>query len=150
VAEDLERTVARLKEVTEPLASAWDRPRPGRVYIGVSREDAPELGRVIFEEFGARFATATGTDVGEELEAVYHFVYDAAGLVVNMRVRTPKTDPVLRAVTPTVPAAEWIEREMHDLLGLDFEDHPDLRRLILADDWPEGVYPLRREERDGA
>ncbi len=150
MAEDRESAVARLKELTRPLATAWDRPKPGRVYIGVSRENAPELGRVIFKDFGARFATATATDVGEELEALYHFAYDAAGLVVNMRVRAPKADPVLQAVTPTVPAAEWIEREMHDLLGLQFSGHPDPRRLLLADDWPEGVHPLRREERDGA
>ncbi|MHA1469845.1 MAG: NADH-quinone oxidoreductase subunit C, partial [Candidatus Asgardarchaeia archaeon] len=36
-------------------------------------------------------------------------------------------------------------REIHDVLGIDFKNHPNLERLILADDWPEGVYPLRKE-----
>ncbi|MHC5035633.1 MAG: NADH-quinone oxidoreductase subunit C [Planctomycetota bacterium] len=42
-----------------------------------------------------------------------------------------------------------MEREMNDLLGIVFEGHPDPRRLILADDWPEGVYPLRRDKKNG-
>jgi Ni,Fe-hydrogenase III component G len=44
-----------------------------------------------------------------------------------------------------VAAAEWIEREIHDILGIDFKNHPNLKRLILFDDWPEGVYPLRKD-----
>ena len=45
-----------------------------------------------------------------------------------------------------IPGAEWIEREMHDLYGINFKNHPRLERLILADDWPEGNYPLRKEK----
>ncbi|MGD2174441.1 MAG: NADH-quinone oxidoreductase subunit C [Candidatus Brocadiaceae bacterium] len=151
MAEDLENVVQRLKGLVDPLPVGWDRPRPNRVYLTVqNREQGPAVARTLFEDFGARFATATGTDVGEELEVVYHFAYDAVGLVANMRVRTPKGEPVLPSVTPFVPAAEWIEREIRDLLGIQFDNHPDPRRLILADDWPEGVYPLRREDRDDA
>jgi NADH-quinone oxidoreductase subunit C len=150
VSEDLEAVVQRLKDLAGDLPSDWARPRPNRVYMTVDRSKARELARVLFEDFGARFATATGTDLGTELEVVYHFVYDAVGLVANMRVKIPKGDPVLPAVTPVVPAAEWIEREMYDLVGITFEGHPDPRRLILADDWPEGVHPLRKEYRDDA
>jgi len=149
LSEELESVVGRLKELCGELATAWDRPRPNRIYIGVRKEDGPRLAGLLCDQFGARFATATGSDVGTELEVVYHFAYDAVGLVVNMRVRTPKGDPVLPSLTPAVPAAEWIEREMHDLVGIGFEGHPDMRRLILADSWPEGVYPLRKEHRDG-
>jgi len=49
------------------------------------------------------------------------------------------------SVANVVPAANWIEREMHDLLGVNFPGHPDMRRLILDDSWPEGVYPLRKD-----
>ncbi len=150
MAEDLEAVVQHLKELVADLSVDWTRPHLNRVYMSVEKQNVRELGRIIFEDFGARFATATGSDVGEELEVIYHFAYDAVGLIANMRVRTPKGDPVLPSVTPVVPAAEWIEREMNDLLGLVFEGHPDPRRLLLADNWPEGVYPLRREHRDGA
>ena len=39
----------------------------------------------------------------------------------------------------------WIEREISELLGIKFKNHPDMRRLLLSDEWPEGVYPLRRD-----
>jgi len=39
----------------------------------------------------------------------------------------------------------WIEREMRELLGITFEGHPDPRRLLLPDNWPDGVYPLRQD-----
>lgn len=149
VAEDLETVVQHLKELVADLSVDWTRPHPNRVYISVEKQNVRELGRIIFEDFGARFATATGSDVGEELEVIYHFAYDTVGLVANMRVRTPMGDPVIPSLTSVVSAAEWIEREMNDLLGIVFEGHPDPRRLLLADNWPEGVYPLRREYRDG-
>jgi Ni,Fe-hydrogenase III component G len=44
-----------------------------------------------------------------------------------------------------IPGAEWIEREIHDILGIEIKHHPNMRRLVLADDWPEGVYPLRKD-----
>jgi len=146
VPEGLEQVVERLKGLTDGLDIGWKRPFPARIYLDVKREDARELARRIFHEFGARFATASGSDVGDELEALYHFCYDAVGLVVSLRVRTPKSDGVLPSLTPVVPPAEWIEREMADLVGIIFEGHPRPERLILADDWPEGVYPLRKEK----
>ncbi len=145
MAEDLESVVVRLKEVVGEVPTEWDRPLPRRVYMSVRREDAPEMGRRIFERFGARFVTATGLDAGQYLEVLYHFVRDDVGLVVNLRVNTPKSQPTLPSLTPAVPAAEWIEREIMDLVGIRFEGHPRPERLILSDDWPEGFYPLRRE-----
>jgi NADH-quinone oxidoreductase subunit C len=148
VQEGLEQAVERLRSLAGSTPVEWERPLPDRVYLTVDRRDAREFGRMLFEDFGARFATATGLDVGQELEVVYHFPYDAVGLVVNMRVRTPKADGKLPSLTPVVPAAEWIEREISDLVGIAFEGHPRPERLILADDWPEGVYPLRNEYRE--
>jgi len=145
VPEELESAVARLKELAGDLPTAWKRPVPGRIYMTVRREDGPQMARRIFKQLGARFATATGLDTGAALEVLYHFCYDQAGLVVNLRVSTDKSRPTLPSLTPVMPAAEWIEREIMDLLGVRFEGHPRPERLILSDDWPEGFYPLRRE-----
>ena len=147
--EDLESAVARLKALAGDLPTHWDRPLPRRVYMSVRPEDAREMARRVFEQFGARFVTASGLDAGQDLEILYHFLYDAVGLVVNMRVRTAKSQPTLPALTPVVPAAEWIEREIMDLVGIRLEGHPRPERLILSDDWPEGFYPLRREVHGG-
>ena len=62
------------------------------------------------------------------------------------RFKSIPYDP-LDSIAPFCRAAEWIEREMWELLGIRFRNHPDLRHLLLDDDWPEGQYPLRRDYR---
>jgi Ni,Fe-hydrogenase III large subunit len=52
---------------------------------------------------------------------------------------------VVPSITPVVPGAAWAELEMHDLLGIDSRGHPDPRPLVLPDDFPKGVYPLRKD-----
>ena len=53
---------------------------------------------------------------------------------------------MLESIAEMCPAAEWIEREIWELLGVQFEGHPDMRHLLLDDSWPEGNFPLRKEE----
>ena len=53
--------------------------------------------------------------------------------------------PQLESIAEMCPAAEWIEREIWELLGICFRNHPDMRHLLLSEDWPEGSYPLRRD-----
>jgi NADH-quinone oxidoreductase subunit C len=62
---------------------------------------------------------------------------------VRLRVHLPGADPVIDSVTSIWPGANWMEREVFDLFGIRFQGHPDLRRILLPDDW-EG-YPLRRD-----
>lgn len=62
---------------------------------------------------------------------------------VRLRVQLPGADPVIDSVTAIWPGANWMEREVFDLFGIRFQSHPDLRRILLPDDW-EG-YPLRRD-----
>ncbi len=146
VGEDLESSVERLKDWAGDVPVNWERPRPRRVYVEVERGDLREFGRGLFEDYGARFVTATGTDMGDRLEVVYHFSHDAVGLVINLRVTTPRAEGAIPALTPVIECAEWIEREIRDLLGVEFEGHPRPERLILSDDWPDGEHPLRKED----
>jgi Ni,Fe-hydrogenase III large subunit len=55
------------------------------------------------------------------------------------------SDECIDSITPVVPGANWAEREFRDSVGIHPEGHPDPRRLLLADDWPDGVWPLRRD-----
>lgn len=61
----------------------------------------------------------------------------------TMRVDASRDDPRVPTVSAVWPAAEWHEREVFDLLGVHFEDHPDLRRLLMPEDWPG--HPLRKD-----
>ena len=62
---------------------------------------------------------------------------------LRMKVRVPGADPTVPSVSSIWPAAGWSEREAYDLFGIHFTDHPDLRRILMPEDW-EG-YPLRKD-----
>ena len=93
---------------------------------------------------GARLATATGIEVRDGIDVLYHWAFEPAGVVVTLKVLAARPGLELDAVATVVPSANWIERELHDLLGANFPNHPDMRRLVLDDTWPEGVHPLRK------
>jgi NADH-quinone oxidoreductase subunit C len=77
-------------------------------------------------------------------ELNYHLLSLANRQRLGMQVRVPGgVHPVVGTVTPVWPTANWHEREIFDLFGLRFEGHPDLRRILMPEDW-EG-YPLRKD-----
>jgi len=76
-------------------------------------------------------------------ELSYHLVSIPKREKVRLRVRLGGNDTVVDSLVPVWPGANWLEREIFDLFGIRFTGHPDLRRILLPDDW-EG-YPLRRD-----
>ena len=62
---------------------------------------------------------------------------------IAIKVFTPRDNPSIPSVVDMWPAADWHEREAFDMFGIDFPGHPDLRRILCADDW-EG-FPLRKD-----
>jgi NADH-quinone oxidoreductase subunit C len=76
-------------------------------------------------------------------ELNYHLVSIQLRQKVRLRVRLSGDDPVVDSLVPVWPGANWLEREIFDLFGIRFTDHPDLRRILLPDDW-EG-HPLRKD-----
>ena len=68
--------------------------------------------------------------------------------MISLRVKLQKPKLGIDSLSPIFEGANWIEREMHEILGINFKGHPDLKRLLLPDDWPDGVYPLRRDYKE--
>ncbi|MHC4745517.1 MAG: NADH-quinone oxidoreductase subunit C [Planctomycetota bacterium] len=117
-----------------------------RVILLCESENAFDVNKFLFEDLALRFVIATGIDSDDYFEILYHYSNDETGCVITIKALIrDKENPSIESITPIIPGAEWIEREMRDILGIDFPNHPDMRRLILHDDWPEGVYPLRKE-----
>lgn len=67
---------------------------------------------------------------------------------VTVRTEVDPAKMTFPSVTPFVPACVWGERELRDMFGLIPEGLPDRRRLVLPDDWPSGLYPLRKDSMD--
>ena len=123
----------------------WEERHGKRFYADVADDTLVALVRALFETWRLRFITVSGTDTRAAIELLYHFSADAEGAVLSLRVTLPKEKPEIDSLAPHLKAAEWVERELREMLGVEFRGHPDPRRLLLADDWPEGVYPLRHD-----
>jgi len=118
---------------------------PRRIFIEVKPEDVPQTARIIFRDMGARFQIATGIDTPAAIEILYHWAFDSMDCVVNVKTKLDRNNPQIESIASICTGAEWIEREMWELLGITFKNHPDMRHLLLMDDWPKGKYPLRRD-----
>jgi NADH:ubiquinone oxidoreductase subunit C len=128
-----------------PEADVYEH-NPKRLYISIPRERLTEAAKFLHRERGMRLATCTGIDTRAGFEVLYHFSEDKTGTMYTLKVVAPKDDPRLESQASWFPAADWIEREMHELLGIDFPGHPNLIPLLTSDtDWDKGKYPLRRD-----
>ena len=89
-------------------------------------------------------SSVTGTDYKEYLEVAYHLysVSKQEGPLA-IKVRTDKERSIIPSVTPIWRSAEFQEREAYDLLGIHFEGHPDLRRILMWEGFQH--YPLRKD-----
>ena len=116
-----------------------------RVYIEIKPESLVKIAVYVFRQIKARFNIASATDLRHSIEILYHFTIEDLNLLVSLRVTLPKEKPEIDSLATSFKAANWIEREMNEMLGITFKGHPDMRRLLLPEDWPEGVYPLRAD-----
>ncbi|HOP60186.1 MAG TPA: NADH-quinone oxidoreductase subunit C [Candidatus Saccharicenans sp.] len=118
-----------------------------RLFIDIKKEALVETASQLMKE-GARYQMGVGYEAkknGQGLAMVHTFAFDADSLLVAIRALTTEDEPEFDSLTPFIPGAGWSEREYIDLLGLHFKNHPHPKRLVLSDDWPEGIYPLRQE-----
>ena len=131
----------RRKITEEILETAATSPRRGLVRLrpGTHRR-AVALLTGEFRDIG--LSTITGVDLGEVLELNYHMRH--GGVILTLRTTIPADVPEIETITDLIPGAALYEREVYDLFGVRFINHPDLRRLLLPEDWPSDTHPLRK------
>jgi NADH-quinone oxidoreductase subunit C len=118
--------------------------KKGRLYFEVSNENLRDVARHLFETMGCRLSTATATEVYRGIEVLYHFSDDVTGQYYCPRVVvTDRANPRVNSIAPIIKGAEWIEREMFELMGVTFEGHPKLERLLTKDHPEPPDRPLR-------
>jgi len=118
-------------------------PKPRKAYILLKPERHRDAISLLLKHVeNAELSTITGTDLGNEIELNYHM---ACGGTVTLKNRVSREKPVIRTITDILPGANLYEREVFDLLGVIFVGHPNLKRLMLPENWPKGNYPLRRD-----
>jgi len=116
------------------------------IFIEVPRENLKEFAKWLYDS-GAYLKTCAGADERDlnSKFAVYHiFGLDEKGLDVVVKISGREGEP-LPSIADVVPAAEWCELEARDLLGLRIQGHETKPRHVIPQDWPEGLYPLRKD-----
>jgi NADH-quinone oxidoreductase subunit C len=83
----------------------------------------------------------------ERFEVVANFLSHADRSRVRLRVQVPEHDPTLPTLTTLFPGVDYAEREVFDLFGISFDDHPDMTRIVLPEDWVG--HPLRKDYDSG-
>lgn len=119
---------------------------PTDPYITVSSEKLFEICHSLrdYDQFQFDYLMClSGMDQGENVGAVYHLYSMQLKHKVVLKVSVPKTNPVVPSVERIWKSADWHEREAYDLLGIQFEGHHNLIRILCPYDW-EG-YPLRKD-----
>lgn len=115
-----------------------------KVFVGIDKKcliDAVEfLRKNGFVHLSA--ITALETDHGFEL--LYHLSNEE--ILLTLRVKLPKKEAVAPSITNIIRGGAIYEQENHDLFGVEFDGNPNLEPLILPDDWPRDVYPLRKRQ----
>jgi len=138
-----------IKQVQEKFGTKvikTQRKNDKRAYIDIYPKDVVEFARYLFKDLGFRFNIASGVDDFDAIEILYHFADDKNGFVITVRaIIKEKNDPHIDTITKVTKSAWWIEREIHELFGVEFNGNEDLRPLLLPDEWPKGVYPLRKD-----
>ncbi len=97
-------------------------------------------------------STITGYDDGEKINLIYHVVkfYDGKSETVNVITSTDRNNSVAPSILEIYPSALVYEREVYDLLGVKFDGHVGLKRLLLPENVPEGYHPLRKDFKSGS
>lgn len=118
-----------------------------RVTITIHPNSILRVSDYLFREEGLRFIIATALHTKKGFEIHYHFSKDETGLILNLHVILDKEDPQIESLSNMFNASNWIEREIHELFGINFLNHPNQEKLISEGNWAEGVYPMRKENK---
>ncbi len=132
------------------VLSVTEDEKRGDLSAKVRAKDILEIARYLHDDPGMAFdhitdiCSADYPDDVERFEVIYHFLSLPHSTRIRLKARVTEDEPTIGTVTPIWKGAEFLEREVYDLMGIKFEGHPDLRRILLPEDYDEG-HPLRKD-----
>ncbi len=146
---DTEKTLKTASQLLEQWLwkTEVERPEPNRLDVRLKTIDdlIPIVAGLRVLRLG--YLTAiTGLDPGLEnpdLEVLYHFCVGEA--VITLRLNIPRVNGCLPSLCEIIPSAEVFERELQEMFGIRIDGLRNPSRLYLPDDWPEDVFPLRKD-----
>ena len=138
----------QLKEKFGPAIQRADLPSDQRLFVVADPAAVKPICQYIFRDLDARYVISIGADdrpfSGKFLVA-HDFAFDKDHILCSILAYLSAEDPKIESISEAVPAANWAEREMRDLVGIEPVGHRYMKRLVLPDGWPEGLHPLRKD-----
>jgi len=139
-------TIREIEEKVIELGGIVESTTETTIFAEIPRKNIKELAKWLYNS-GAFLKTCVGVDeriIDNRLALYYIFGLDEKGLDVVVKISSLERE-VLPSIIDIIPGAEWCELEARDLVGLHILGHENKPRFILPQDWPEGVYPLRKD-----
>ncbi len=130
--------LAQLGAMTDRLGTplATSRLSAGIINIDVPSEKLGAVAQLLRDELGFDMLTCvTGVDMVDHVESIYHFRSLAQDWLLQTRVRLTAEHPEVDSLVNLYPSANWLEREQYDMFGIIYRGHPDLRRILLEDEF---------------
>lgn len=122
----------------------------GDLAVTVARDALHDVARFLHDDPALDFdyivhvSSVDWPDEEERFEVVYEFYSIRRRHRIRLKTRVPESDCVVDSLVDIWRGAEFMEREVFDMMGIRFRNHPDLRRILMPDDYTEG-YPLRKD-----
>ena len=121
------------------------------IWFRVERDIFKDAVRHLINLQFPHLSVVSGNDIGENIELIYHFTINYGEhlkeIPVNISVYLPKNDLTIPSICDIIPGALVTEREKQEMFGIKVEGIPDSRRMFLPVDFPENVYPWRKDEK---
>ncbi len=141
-----ENIVTALKDRFGPQVKEARVNRARRVTVLAEAGSHKAIISFLKEAYGPIILSAiTATDMRSELEVCFGIWCYEKKTYVLVKSKIPRDAPVIDSIVDIIPGSTLYEREAHELVGVDFKGHPNLDKLLLPDDWPEGSHPLRKD-----
>lgn len=116
-----------------------------RFTIDINSDSLIRIAEYLFREAGFRFIIASAIHTRKGFEIYYHWSFDQIGLIMNLHVILDNKKPEIKSLSNMFEASNWIEREIHELFGINFLNHPYPEKLLSEGNWPDGEYPYRKD-----
>jgi NADH/F420H2 dehydrogenase subunit C len=136
--EHINALLTQLARIEERIGATLPKSRlsAGIVNIDIPPDKLVEVARLLRDELGFdMLSCVTGVDMIDHLESIYHFRSLANDWLLQARVRLTAEHPEVDSLVSVYQSANWLEREQYDMFGIVYRGHPDLRRILLEDEF---------------
>jgi Ni,Fe-hydrogenase III large subunit/Ni,Fe-hydrogenase III component G len=145
---DARERLNQLKEKFGPAILRADFPNDSRLYVYVDPQALKAACRYVFRDLDARYVISIGADdrpYSGDFMVFHDFALDKDKILLSIITRADAANPKVDSISDIIPGANWAEREIMDMFGVETVGHPYPKRLVLPDGWPDGLHPLRKD-----